>query len=430
VVNTDVVQFFLAIVGTGIFAWVAVQAAGGFGGLSDRVVELYGAEEASRMLSFGPETAPDLLLPFLTIIGLQWFFQMNSDGTGYLAQRSMACRSDKDARVAGVIFTWAQIFFRSLFWLAIAVALLVVYPFTPEQPNEMGGEAFAASREILFVTGIDDLLPPGLRGLMLVGLLAALASTVDTHLNWGAGYWSNDIYDRLWCQHIRRREPKGNELVIVARLSNVLILGIALVVMANLGAIQTAWFISLLFGAGMGAVLVLRWLWERINLYSEFAAMAVSLVTAPILLVTFGVDPGDGVAPPRHHGPRDDGGGGRHHLRDAADQSRGPARLLRARAALRLVARDRTHGRRPAGGAAARTRAPGRCDRRDGRLALPSPDRLWATDGIAARHEPAVDMGGDPRGLALIPVWIRYLLADDLGLDRAQKATSRARSAR
>ena len=57
------------------------------------------------MLSFGPETAPDLLLPFLTIIGLQWFFQMNSDGTGYLAQRSMACRSDRDARIAGVVFT-------------------------------------------------------------------------------------------------------------------------------------------------------------------------------------------------------------------------------------------------------------------------------------------------------------------------------------
>jgi Na+(H+)/acetate symporter ActP len=55
--------------------------------------------------------------------------------------------------------------------------------------------------------------------------------------------------------------------------------------MVNLGSIQTAWFISLLFGAGMGSVLVLRWLWERINLYSELAAMLVSLVVAPILLI-------------------------------------------------------------------------------------------------------------------------------------------------
>jgi solute:Na+ symporter, SSS family len=289
VINTDVAQFFLAMVGTLIYAWVVIRAVGGFGGLSERIVELYGAEQANRMLSFAPpDTAGQILLPFLVIIGLQWFFQMNSDGTGYLAQRSMACRTDRDARVAGVVFTWAQIFFRSLLWLAIAVGLLVLYPFTPA---EMGTEEFTAAREVLFVVGIDDLLPPGVRGLMLVGLLAALASTVDTHLNWGASYWSNDVYDRLVSQHWLKREPTGRELVIVARLSNLLILAIALVIMANLGSIQTAWFISLLFGAGMGSVLILRWVWERINLWSELTAMAMSLATAPLLLVYLGTDP-------------------------------------------------------------------------------------------------------------------------------------------
>lgn len=287
VINTDVVQFSLAMIGTFAYAWIVIAEAGGFGGLTDRIVEIYGSEQATQMLSYGP-TAADVVLPFLVIISLQWLFQMNSDGTGYLAQRSMACRTDRDARIAGVLFAWAQIWLRSLFWLAIAVGLLVIYPFSPE---EMGAEGFAASREILFVTGVDELLPPGIRGLMLVGLLAALASTVDTHLNWGASYWSNDIYDRLICQHWLNREPKGHELVIVARLSNVLILVIALIIMTNLGAIQEAWFISLLFGAGMGSVLVLRWIWERINLYSEIAAIVVSLITAPLLLIFMGTDP-------------------------------------------------------------------------------------------------------------------------------------------
>lgn len=287
VINTDVVQLALALIGTAIYAWVVVAEVGGIGAMSDRVVEIYGEAEASRMLSFGPELAPAVLFPFLVIIGLQWVFQMNSDGTGYLAQRSMACRTDEDARAAGVIFAWLQIFLRSLFWLVIAVGLLVLYPFTPEQA---GADGFAATREILFVTGVDDLLPPGVRGLMLTGLLAALASTVDTHLNWGASYWSNDVYDRLWCRHLRSRAPRDRELVIVARLSNVAILAIAMVVMANLGSIQTAWFISLLFGAGMGSVLVLRWLWERVTLWSEVAAMATSIITAPLLLIYMGTD--------------------------------------------------------------------------------------------------------------------------------------------
>jgi Na+/proline symporter len=291
VIKTDVVQFAIAMAGTALYAWFVIDAAGGLGRLGERLVDLYGSRQAGRMMSFGPPDAPgDLLMPFLVLIGMQWLFQMNSDGTGYLAQRAMACRTERDARVAGLVFAWLQIFLRSLLWVAIALGLLVLYPFGAE---EMRGEGFTAAREMLFVRGIDDLLPPGVRGLMLVGMLAALASTVDTHLNWGASYWTIDVYDGVVCRHLLKRAPKSAELVLVARLSNVLILAIAMVIMANLGSIQTAWFISLLFGAGMGSVLVLRWLWERINLYSELAAMAVSLITAPLLLYFLGTDPGD-----------------------------------------------------------------------------------------------------------------------------------------
>lgn len=280
VIATDVMQFSLAMIGTLIYAIIVLDHVGGIRNLTEQLVALYGSDLTGKMLSFTP-TAGELLLPFLIIIGLQWFFQMNSDGTGYLAQRSMSCRTDRDARIAAIVFSWMQIFARSVIWLVIGVGLLVVYPFSP---GEMGSDLFAASREITFVTGVNDLLPPGIRGLMLTGLLAALASTVDTHLNWGASYWSNDVYQRLICKQWLKREPKNTELVVVARLSNVLILVIALTIMANLGSIQDAWFISLLFGAGMGSVLVLRWLWERINLFSELAAMAVSLLVAPLLL--------------------------------------------------------------------------------------------------------------------------------------------------
>ncbi len=286
VVATDVMQFSIAIVGTLIYAFVIVDHVGGLGGLPDKITQLYGTDLADKMLSFAP-TGGEAIMPFLIIIGLQWFFQMNSDGTGYLAQRSMACRSDRDARIAGVIFAWLQILVRSLIWLLICVSLLVVYPFGPES---LATEGFAAAREITFVTGIQDLLPPGIRGLMLTALLAALASTIDTHLNWGASYWSNDIYQHLICRKWQNRKPTSTELVLAARLSNILILVIALTIMANLGSIQTAWFISLLFGAGMGSVLVLRWLWERINLFSELAAMAASLIIAPFLLIATDIE--------------------------------------------------------------------------------------------------------------------------------------------
>lgn len=282
VIATDVAQLLLMLGGTAIYAWLAVDAAGGLGGMPDRLIDIYGQATAQRFLSFAPQ-AEDALMPFLVVIALQWFFQMNSDGTGYLAQRTMACRDHQQARLAAVVFTMTQIVVRSLLWLLIGVALLIVYPFDASVPLT---EAGIGERELTFVLGMDELLPIGARGLMLTGMLAALASTLDTHLNWGASYWSNDLYKGIWVEAVRGRVADRKELVRVARLSNVVILGIALTIMANLQSIQTAWQISLLFGAGTGAVLVLRWLWERINLWCEVAAIATSLVLAPILIYT------------------------------------------------------------------------------------------------------------------------------------------------
>jgi Na+/proline symporter len=282
VVATDVVQLFIMLAGTAIYAWLAVGAAGGLAGMPARLAEIYGTDDAERFLSFAPG-AEEAWMPFVVIVSLQWFFQMNSDGTGYLAQRTMACRSNRQARLAAVVFTVTQIVVRSLLWLLIGIALLIVYPL---EPSAALSEAQIGQRELTFALGMDELLPVGARGLMLTGMLAALASTLDTHLNWGASYWSNDLYKGIWVEHFRRRKAQRRELLLVARLSNLVILAIALVIMVNLASIQTAWQISLLFGAGTGAVLVLRWLWERVNLWCEVFAILTSLVVAPILILT------------------------------------------------------------------------------------------------------------------------------------------------
>lgn len=282
VVATDMVQFLLAMIGTTAYAIYILIETGGLSGILTKLQTLYGEERMAKMTSLMP--GDDMLFGFFVLIGIQWLFQMNSDGTGYLAQRCMACRTDKDARFASVIFSWAQVVLRSVIWVVIALGLLVIYPYDIASSS---AEGFAALREMTFVQGIEDLLPPGIKGLMLVGLLGALASTIDTHLNWGASYWSNDIYQDLNCNRMLKKKPTSKELVWVARLSNILILFVALIIMFNLGSIQNAWKISLLFGAGMGGVLVLRWLWEKITIYSEIAAIITSVIFAPVILTYF-----------------------------------------------------------------------------------------------------------------------------------------------
>jgi solute:Na+ symporter, SSS family len=281
VVKTDVVQFVVAMTATLAYAVAVTRAVGGLAAIPVRLQALYGTQRANEMLAFTPGAAPHTDVIVLAVIALQWLVQMNADGTGYLAQRTMACRSDRDARQAALVFAGLQTVLRSLCWLPIAVGLLILVPLGVD-----GHAVSVAARERTFVDGIAQYLPVGFRGLMLTGLLAALASTIDTHLNWGGSYWTNDLFRRGICQLWLRREPPPRALVWVARASNLGILAVALAILTRLDSIQSAWHASLLLGAGMGIPLVARWLWWRVSAAAELAAIVASSILAPLTLAT------------------------------------------------------------------------------------------------------------------------------------------------
>ena len=285
VVATDIGQIAVMGAGTVAFTTFVVWEAGGLGALPVRIQETFaaggpGGIRPDEILAFTPGHGKDVTMTVLSLLGLLWLINSVSDGSGYLAQRSMACRSDRDAKTAAVVFTFTQVLVRSLLWLPLGVGLLVLFPPDPG----LAPGLVQADREATYVRGMATLLPVGVRGLMLTGMLAALASTVDTHLNWGASYWTNDIYKRFICQGWLGTEPTGRALVWVARAASVLTLVIALGIMTRLTSINQAWQINLLFGAGLGVVLVLRWIWWRMNAWAEIAAMLVSCGAAPLLI--------------------------------------------------------------------------------------------------------------------------------------------------
>ena len=291
VVATDIVQIGVMLAGTAAFAWIVAAEAGGPWAIAERLREQYagggpGGIRPDEILAFTPDRARNATPALLGMLGLLWLIQLNADGSGYLAQRTMACRSDRDARTAAVVFTATQVVLRSLLWLPLGLGLLVLFPPDPG----LAPGLLQADRETSYVRGMAELLPPGVRGLMLTGMLAALASTVDTHLNWGASYWTHDIYRRFVCRAWRGVEPDERSLVWVARLSSVAIVALALLILTQLTSINQAWQTSLLMGAGMGVVLVLRWIWWRVTAWAEIAAAGVSLVVAPALMVLLGDD--------------------------------------------------------------------------------------------------------------------------------------------
>lgn len=282
VVRTDVAQLAVMLCATLAYTIWAVDRAGGLDVMHETLRQRYsptgpGGLSFDQLLAFTPDRS-GASGALLAVIGLQWLLQLNADGTGYLAQRTMACRTPDDARRASIVFCFVQILVRSLLWLPLALALLTLYP----PSMELAGAALSADREASFVRGMSE-LPVGLRGLMLTAMLAALASTIDTHLNWGASYWTHDLYERFLAP--RLGAPLGGRaLVRVARLSTLGVLALSLTIVPFLSSIQTAWQMSLLLGCGTGVMLVLRWIWWRVTAAGELAALAASLVLTPLAL--------------------------------------------------------------------------------------------------------------------------------------------------
>jgi len=112
-----------------------------------------------------------------------------------------------------------------------------------------------------------DFLPNGLRGLLLVAFFAAYMSTISTQLNWGTSYLINDVYKRFI-----NTKATDKQYVLFSRIATFLLMLVALVITSMIDTLEEAFKFMIESGAGLGAVLILRWYWWRVNAWSEISA--------------------------------------------------------------------------------------------------------------------------------------------------------------
>ncbi len=280
VIITDLVQFALGLFGSIWLAVAAWQAVGGHAGLMHALRELYGRNH--DLLALFPSTSrawvQSLGLGAFTLgvyLLVQSYANVPADGGGYLQQRLNATRSERDAVKAAGLFVGLQYVIRIWPWFIVALAALVLIPL------EGGGTAVperlaamvAHDREMAYPALMVFLLPAGALGLVVVSLLAAFMSTIDTHFNWGASYLVSDIYLRL------RPQASTGEQVWVARLAVVGFAIMAVIVGFNIDTIEQAWRWVAFLGAALGVPTALRWLWWRVTAAAELAGAVAGLAT-------------------------------------------------------------------------------------------------------------------------------------------------------
>lgn len=273
---TDMFQFAIAMTGTIILAIYAVNSPdiGGISGLKAALpAETFNFIPTIGTAIEGVGVLTLSVAAFTAYIGVQWWSSWypgaEPGGGGYVAQRMMSAKDEKNALFAALWFTIAHYCLRPWPWIMVALVSLVLYPDLPD------------AREG-FVLVMKDVLPAGLLGLLFAAFIAAFTSTFAAHLNWGTSYLINDFWRRFI-----KPDQTEKHYVLVSRIVTFVLAIIAFLVTTQLDSIKQAWGLVITASAGLGTVLILRWYWWRINAWSELTATLTPILL--VVLVLFGI---------------------------------------------------------------------------------------------------------------------------------------------
>jgi len=293
VIWSDFFQYGIAMAGAIYAAVVAVNyadpetgiAVGGLSALLDHeavIPKLNIMPDFSNWMSF----VPLLVIPVAVQWWAVWYPGAEPGGGGYIAQKMLSAKNEKNAIGATMLFNFMHYAVRPWPWIIVALASLVIFPQLSDIKAQFPEiDPMYLKSDIAYPAMLAKILGPGWLGIVVASLIAAYMSTIGTHLNWGSSYVVNDFYKRFV-----KKDATEKDMVRMGRICTVLLMVFAgFLSLTILDSAQKGFELLFLSGAGTGAIYLLRWFWWRINAMTEIIAMFVA--TGVAVWLVFG--PGD-----------------------------------------------------------------------------------------------------------------------------------------
>jgi Na+/proline symporter len=282
VVMGDFLQGIVAVFAIVLLAFVGLAAVGGPSGLVARLDALGGSWRLDALAFTGWTSGDFPALWWLTmlVIAVVGGFGMGTSIDWYVeAQRIQSARTLRDASY-GIWAGGAITLVRNAFWAVTILAFFVLLP----------NLQHTADYELAWFRMGFELLPAGLVGMFFAAILAIHLSTISSHLNLGALYFTRDLYQRYLHPQASQRS-----LVWVGRATTaVLLLGSFFygLMMEEI----TSWLIFALWlmMAGVWLPNILQVLWWRFNAWGYLASWIANLGVSWLvvwILPAFGVLP-------------------------------------------------------------------------------------------------------------------------------------------
>jgi SSS family solute:Na+ symporter len=279
VVYTEVVQAVLLLVGSVSITLFGLWKLGGWGELQE-VCRVH----ADQFALWRPLSDPEF--PWLgvmiasPIIGI-WYWCTDQ----YIVQRTLAARGLRDAR-RGAIWGGFLKLTPVLFFLIPGLIGFALHERSLIQiPTQMKNGVQVIHGDAVFPTLVAELLPVGLRGVVVGGLLAALMSSLASLFNSCATLFTVDIYEKL------RPGATEKELVAVGRMATgvVVVLGILWIpvmpMISQGGLYQYLQSVQGYLAPPITAVFLLGLFFRRINAAGALAGLVTGFVLGMVKLV-------------------------------------------------------------------------------------------------------------------------------------------------
>lgn len=256
VIYTDFIQAFI-LVGGGIVLTVLALGrpeVGGFSGLVDKL-------EPSFFSVWKDVSDPDFpwtgILFGAPILGI-WYWCTDQ----MIVQRTLASKNVKEARHATIFAGFLKI---------LPVFILVL-------PGLAGRILFRDTLpDNMYATMVDSLLPIGVKGLVVAGLLAALMSSLSSVFNSSSTLAVMDFYREF------RPDAKEKELVFAGQLSTIVLVVVGVLWLPFIGRMSNQLYVYLqsvqaYISPPIAVVFILGLLWKRLNGKGAFAALLSGFV--------------------------------------------------------------------------------------------------------------------------------------------------------
>jgi SSS family solute:Na+ symporter len=279
-----VLQFFVIVAALLPLTLLGLHRVGGVGGLIDKVT---GAEGGGReQLSSWPATnLTGFESPFWSVVGiifgLGFVLSFGYWTTNFVeVQRAMATNSMSAARATPIIGSFPKMFVPFIVVIPGLIATVLV----PEvvEAKASGDASFDYNNSMLYL--IRDVLPNGLLGVALAGLLAAFMAGMAANISAFNTVFSYD----LWQTYVKKDRPDHYYLV-VGRWATVgaTVIAIGTAIIAS-GYTNLMDYLQTLFGffnAPLFATFILGMFWRRMTATAGWAGLVSGTLAAVVVAV-------------------------------------------------------------------------------------------------------------------------------------------------